>query len=149
MADDEGLRITTSGGPIGGGRKPASIRWHLIRAALMRVLSVLWMLRALVAWAQILGAMPGANFATLPLRLQVLIAMSAVLHAMTSVGLWLTASWGAALWLLLSAGEVLVLHFVPASRVTSLPILATTAACACAYAALSYLARRESRRHVH
>lgn len=149
MADDEGLRITTSGGPIGGGRKPASVRWHLIRAALMRVLSVLWMLRALVAWAQILGAMPGANFATLPLKLQVLIAMSAVLHAMTSVGLWLAASWGAALWLLLSVGEVFVLYFVPASRVTSLPILATTAVCAGIYAVLSYLARRESRRHVH
>jgi hypothetical protein len=42
MVDDEGLRIASSGGPIGGGRKPASVRWHLIRAALMRVLSVLW-----------------------------------------------------------------------------------------------------------
>lgn len=149
MAGDDGIRIATSGGPIGGGRKQASVRWHLIRVALMRGMSVLWMLRALVAWTQILGAMPGTHFATMPLRLQVLIAMSAVLHAMTSVGLWLAASWGAALWLLLSAGEVLVLFFVPASRVTSVPILATTAVCAGIYAVLTYLARRESRQRVH
>jgi hypothetical protein len=149
MAGDEGLRIASSGGPIGGGRERANVRWHLIRAALMRVLSVLWMLRALVAWAQILGVMPGTDFTTLPFKLQVLIAMSAVLHAIAAVGLWLAASWGAALWLLLSAGEACVLYLLPASRVTSLPILATTVACACLYAGLTYLARRESRRYVH
>ena len=149
MTDDEGIRITTSGGMITVGHKPASVRWHLVRVLLMRILSVLWMMQALFAWAMILGAFPGTDFATLPLELRMILVASAVLNCIVAVGLWLAAAWGGALWLLLAAGQVAVTHWVPEGSLSGPVAIATTAAAACLYALFSIMARRESRRVVH
>ncbi len=145
MIQDDGIKLGPNNRVIAAEQSAGAVRWRLIVVILMRVLSVVWMLRALLAWADILGAQPGPAFVTQPLRVQAIICVFAVLNCAVSVGLWLAASWGAALWLLMTAGEILIERFVPESGVTSPPIIAAAIACAVLYALFSYLGRRASR----
>jgi len=126
-----------------------SVRWQLILVVLMRLLAGLWMLRALLAWTVILGVSPQQSFEQLALPGQSVICVYAILNCIVAVGLWLAASWGAALWILMMLVDGAVLFLLPGSHVTSQPIVLFTGVCVALYAGLAWLAHRESMRAVH
>jgi hypothetical protein len=84
----------------------ASVKWRTVVVWYMRTLAWVWLGKGLFNWALILGALPGAkDFATMTLPLQASLIAFACLNLLASVGLWLAAPWGGAIWLLCAVVE--------------------------------------------
>lgn len=74
----------------------------------MRTMAWVWMAKGLYNWAAILGFWTRfGDFAMLPRVLQGSMAFFAAADVVASVGLWLAAPWGGALWLLCAGAEAL------------------------------------------
>ncbi len=100
------------------------VRWRLVTTWLMRLLSALWMMRAIFEWAAILGAAPErAAFEDMALRAQVSLCVFAVLHTIAAVGLWLSSGWGGVVWVILTLAEMLLFFLLPVAEVTSGPLV--------------------------
>ncbi len=145
MGQDDAIRLGPNNRVVSAQQSAGAVRWRLIVIVLMRILSVMWMSRALLAWADILGAKPGTNFADMPARVQAVICAFAVLNCIVAVGLWLATSWGAAVWILMGLAEILIDRFVPETDLTTPPIIAFTLGCVVLYGVFSYLAKRSAR----
>ena len=84
----------------------ASVKWRTAVVWYMRTLAWVWLGKGLFNWALILGAFPGAkDFATMAIPLQASLIAFACLNLLASVGLWLAAPWGGAIWLLCAVVE--------------------------------------------
>jgi len=75
----------------------------------MRTMAWVWMANGLYKWAVILGFWTRfGEFAMLPRMLQGSMTFFAAADLVASVGLWLAAPWGGALWLLCAGAEALM-----------------------------------------
>lgn len=102
--------------PIGAVREPTGVRWLTILIWFMRIAAVFWLVRGLLHWAYIIGlGEPG--FPDLRLSRQGIVMGLAVLDLVAAIGMWLTASWGAAVWLVVLFIEGTLVYTVPDMKV--------------------------------
>ena len=101
-----------SDAPIGAVRAPTGVRWLLMLVIFMRIAAVFWLLRGLLQWTFIIG-IGDPGFPELRLSRQGIVMALAVLDLVAAVGLWLTASWGVAIWLVVLFAEAAVPYVVP------------------------------------
>lgn len=98
--------------PIGAARAPEGVRWLTILLAFMRIAACYWLLKGVLHWAAIIG-LSDIDFPALRLSRQGVVIGFAVMDLVAAVGLWLTSSWGAAVWLVLLFAEAVLPWFVP------------------------------------
>ncbi|SEG71849.1 DUF6163 family protein [Bosea lathyri] len=110
--DGEVLRGTRAGEQA---TKTAKTRWRLVLVWLLRLLSVFWMAKGLMAWAVIFGVSGDDQppFESRLLSFQAIIVYFAVIDLVAAVGLWLTSTWGGVLWLLAALSQILLGFFFP------------------------------------
>lgn len=102
---------------MSGAQRPRgrSGRWRLTLVWLLRLLSVFWMAKGLMAWAVIfgIGGEGQAPFESRLLSFQAITVYFAVIDLVAAVGLWLTSTWGGVLWLLAAISQLLLGFFFP------------------------------------
>ena len=96
-------------------RQERSTRWRTVLVWLLRLLSIGWLAKGLLAWAVILGVgMEGqVPFEQRLLSFQAITVYFAVIDLVAAVGLWLTSTWGGVLWLLAAISQLLLGFFFP------------------------------------
>ncbi len=100
-------------------------RWDVVLVWLMRVVAVVWMVKGLSAWAEILGARPNAApFETAPIGRQAVIVYFGVINLLAAVGLWLATAWGGVVWLLAATSAMVLALLTPQLLPMSIPSLA-------------------------
>ncbi|KRE17437.1 hypothetical protein ASE63_13375 [Bosea sp. Root381] len=99
----------------GASGEPASTRWRTTLVWLLRILSVLWLAKGLLAWAVIfgIGGLSQPPFEARLLSFQAIVVYFAVIDLVAAVGLWLTSTWGGVLWLLAAISHLLLGFFFP------------------------------------
>ncbi|WP_449256626.1 DUF6163 family protein [Bosea sp. (in: a-proteobacteria)] len=109
--DGEALR----GEQAGEGGTRAAARWRLVLVWFLRLLSVAWLAKGLMAWMVIFGVSGDAlpPFENRLLSFQAIIVYFAVIDLVAAVGLWLTSTWGGVLWLLATLSQLLLSFFFP------------------------------------
>ena len=109
--DGEALHGAASG--EGGGK--ATTRWRSGLVWFLRLLSVFWLAKGLLAWAVIfgVGGQSQPPFEARLLTYQAIIVYFAVIDLVAAVGLWLTSTWGGVLWLLATLSLLLLSFFFP------------------------------------
>jgi hypothetical protein len=75
-------------------------RWTARFVFFLRVMAVLSLLKGLYHWAVVCGIGAEAPFDVQPLPWQTATIFFAVIDLVAAVGLWLTAAWGAVVWLI-------------------------------------------------
>ncbi len=127
-----------------GHEQPESIwTWRLLW--FLRVMAVLSMLKGLRYWAAIcgFGLAPEGGFEGQTMAWQAATIFFAVIDLVAAVGLWLSASWGAVVWLTAAASSIVVEVFFPEIYGDLFIVLAIEPALIIAYLALTILAARE------
>lgn len=121
-------------------------RWRLVLVWLLRLLSVIWMIKGLMAWSIIFGVGPEAAipFENRLLSFQAVTVYFAVIDLVAAVGLWLTSTWGGVLWLLACISQLLLGFFFPRLLPLSLPLLVSYAGLILAYFIATWLAEVEN-----
>jgi len=111
--DGDVLRGARANGGSGG--EAVSTRWRTTLVWLLRILSVLWLAKGLLAWAVIfgIGGESEPPFGARLLSFQAIIVYFAVIDLVAAVGLWLTSTWGGVLWLLAAISHLLLGFFFP------------------------------------
>jgi fatty acid desaturase len=112
--DSDALRGVRSD-DASGGVEPVSTRWRTVLVWMLRILSVLWLAKGLLAWGVIFGVW-GDNqppFEARLLSFQAITVYFAVIDLVAAVGLWLTSTWGGVLWLLAAISQLLLAFFFP------------------------------------
>lgn len=79
-------------------------RWYVY---FLRALAVLYLIWGVANWASILGVPGTANFPAETIQRQILIGYLAVMMPIAAVGLWIGASWGTVIWLVVALSEVI------------------------------------------
>ncbi|KMO43972.1 hypothetical protein VQ03_05615 [Methylobacterium tarhaniae] len=121
-------------------------RWDVVLVWLMRVVAVVWMVKGLSAWAEILGARPNAApFEAAPIGRQAVIVYFGVINLLAAVGLWLATAWGGVVWLLAATSAMVLALLTPQLLPMSLPSLAFDGMIILVYFTVSWLASRELR----
>ncbi|MFE1602825.1 DUF6163 family protein [Methylobacterium sp. ID0610] len=139
LAEDGGDRIERNPQPQGA-------RWDVVLVWLMRIVAVIWMIKGLSAWAEILGARPGAPpFEGAPVGRQAVIIYFGVIDLLAAVGLWLATAWGGVVWLLAATSAFVLALLTPQLLPMSLPNLAFDGTIVLLYFTVSWLASREIR----
>jgi hypothetical protein len=120
-------------------------RWRLVLVWLLRILSVVWLAKGLLAWAVIfgLGDMAQPPFEARLLSFQAIIVYFAVIDLVAAVGLWLTSTWGGVLWLLATISQLLLGFFFPRLLPMTLPLIGGYVALVLAYFIATWLAESE------
>lgn len=90
-------------------------RWTGRLVFFLRVMAVLSLIKGLYHWAIVcgIGDGPDATFETAPLPWQAATVFFAVIDLVAAVGLWLTAAWGAVVWLTAAISMVAVQILFP------------------------------------
>ena len=120
-------------------------RWAFWLVVYVRVMAVISLLKGLYHWAIVCGisAPFPTGFDSYPTPYQVATVFFAVIDPVAGVGLWLTAPWGAVVWLTsvisMAAGEILF----PQIFGGSLWVVAIEMVLLCGYLGLALLAARE------
>ena len=93
-----------------GGVETVSTRWRSVLVWMLRILSVLWLAKGLLAWAVIFGLVgeDAPPFEARLLSFQAITVYFAVIDLVAAVGLWLTSTWGGVLWLLAAISQLLL-----------------------------------------
>ncbi|MBY0297820.1 MAG: hypothetical protein K2X71_17590 [Methylobacterium sp.] len=124
----------------------ARTRWDVVLVWFMRIVAVIWMLKGLSAWAEILGARPDAPpFEGAPIGRQAVIIYFGVIDLLAAVGLWLASAWGGVVWLLAATSAFVLALLTPLLLPMSLANLAFDAVIVTLYFIVSWLASREIR----
>ena len=89
------------------------LRWNLILVWFMRAMALLWAVKGLIAWANILGIAGAVPFEMRPQGHQAVTIYFAVMDLVAAVGLWLTSTWGGVLWLLAVMSHLILAVFFP------------------------------------
>ena len=113
--DSDVLRGARSDDVAGGGVGVAPTRWRTVLVWMLRILSVLWLAKGLLAWAVIfgIGGESQPPFEARLLSFQAITVYFAVMDLVAAVGLWLTSTWGGVLWLLAAISQLLLAFFFP------------------------------------
>jgi hypothetical protein len=85
-------------------------RWTARLVMFLRGMAVLSLIKGLYHWAIVcgIGDGPDTSFETAPLAWQAATIFFAVIDLVAAVGLWLTAAWGAVVWLTAAISMVAV-----------------------------------------
>jgi hypothetical protein len=119
--------------------------WRLVLVWLLRLLSVAWMAKGLLAWAVIFGVgIEEMPFEARLLSFQAIIVYFAVIDLVAAVGLWLTSTWGGVLWLLAAISQLLLGFFFPRLLPMTTPMISTYVALVLAYFLATWLAENEN-----
>ncbi len=87
-------------------------KWQMALIWLLRIAACICMVRGLNYWAELLGLL-GTDFDDRAHVQQIAVVCFASAYCFASVGLWMVASWGAALWILALVGEGTLLILEP------------------------------------
>ena len=120
-------------------------RWTARLVLFLRVMAVLSLLKGLYHWAIVcgIGDGPDASFETAPLPWQAATVFFAVIDLVAAVGLWLTAAWGAVVWLTAAISMVAVQILFPTIYGGSLTPVLVELGLLAVYLWLALLAARE------
>ena len=90
-------------------------RWTAWLVYFLRAMAVLSLMKGLYHWSIIcgIGDGPDASFETAPMSWQAATVFFAVIDLVAAVGLWLTAAWGAVVWLTAAISLVAVQILFP------------------------------------
>ncbi len=140
--DGEPLLRRTSGE---AGSEGGRTRWRLVLVWLLRILSVIWLAKGLLAWAVIFGLGDPSQppFEGRLLSFQAIIVYFAVIDLVAAVGLWLTSTWGGVLWLLATISQLLLGFFFPRLLPMTPPLIGGYVALVLAYFVATWLAENE------
>jgi fatty acid desaturase len=138
-----GQRVVGSAGP--SAKRRGLTRWRLILVWLLRLLSLAWMAKGLMAWAVIFGiGMEGQTpFESQLLSFQAITVYFAVIDLVAAVGLWLTSTWGGVLWLLAAVSQLLLGFFFPRLLPITPYLIGTYVALMAAYFLATWAAENE------
>jgi hypothetical protein len=124
----------------GGSRR----RWTFVMTWFMRVLSVLWIMKGLSAWAIILGIWtPIGHFESRSTGYQSTIVYFALIDIIAAVGLWMAATWGGIMWLLAVLSHLILAAFFPGIVSSGVVTMAAFLTLVAVYLAVAWLAARE------
>jgi hypothetical protein len=76
-----------------------------------RILAAAFLASSVQHWSAFLGGPAVEPFQTMPIHAQIATIVFAVTKPFVAVGLWMLASWGVILWVLVASAEI-VLHLV-------------------------------------
>ena len=124
-------------------------RWAPVLTWFLRLCAVFWLLAGLLNWAFILGIVGpiDGDFGNIGAARQWTIGFFAVVDLIAAVGLWLTAPWGGAVWLLAATAQIafpFVLHDYGPYKTLTVGINITLIV---VYVVVNYLHRREELRY--
>jgi hypothetical protein len=99
-----------------GDERPREGQWTARLVFFLRAMAALSLIKGLYHWAIVcgIGDGPDASFETAPLPWQAATVFFAVIDLVAAVGLWLTAAWGAVVWLTAAISMVAVQVLFPA-----------------------------------
>jgi hypothetical protein len=121
--------------------EPRVLRWNLILVSFMRVVSVIWLVKGLLAWAVILGiGYEAPSFEGRSTGFQAAMIYFAVMDLVAAIGLWLTSTWGGVLWLLAVMSHLILAVFFPRFVANSTLLIAMFILLMMAYLTVSWLA---------
>ena len=133
-------------GPVHAGEeRETDDRWTARLVFFLRVMAVLSLLKGLYHWAIVcgIGDGPDASFETAPMPWQAATVFFAVIDLVAAVGLWLTAAWGAVVWLTAAISMVAVQILFPTIYGGSLVPVFVELGLLAVYLWLALLAARE------
>lgn len=123
---------------------PRELRWSAALIGFMRVMSLIWLIKGLLAWAAILGInLPPPAFEARSTGYQAGMIYFAVIDLVAAVGLWLTSTWGGVLWLLAVMSHLILAVFFPRFVSNGALLIAVFILAIMAYLTLSWLAAIE------
>ena len=85
------------------------VNWKRVEAVVLRLLGLVWLVAAVLVWAELVGAVPtpaGAAFADAPLVWQLRTAAFAIVYPVAAVGLWMLSAWGIVVFVASIVGQV-------------------------------------------
>jgi hypothetical protein len=120
-------------------------RWTARLVLFLRGMAVLSLMKGLYHWSILcgIGDGPDATFETAPLPWQAATVFFAVIDLVAAVGLWLTAAWGAVVWLTAAISMVAVQILFPNIYGGSLTPVVVELGLLVLYLALALQAARE------
>jgi hypothetical protein len=137
------LRAPTDRIEEGGGQ--TSRRWTRIMTWFMRMLSLLWIMKGLSAWAIILGIWtPIGHFESRSTGYQSTIVYFALIDLIAAVGLWMASTWGGIMWLLAVLSHLILAAFFPGIVSSGVATMAAFLTLVAVYLAVAWLAAREA-----
>ncbi|MDP3256909.1 DUF6163 family protein [Bosea sp. (in: a-proteobacteria)] len=144
--DGEVLRGQRSDEMTAGGAAAASTRWRTVLVWMLRILSVLWLAKGLLAWGVIFGVWGETQppFENRLLSFQAITVYFAVIDLVAAVGLWLTSTWGGVLWLLAAISHLLLAFFFPRMLPMTLWLAGAYVCAILAYFVATWAAENES-----
>jgi hypothetical protein len=91
-------------------KRRSMIPWNSILVWFLRAMSVFQLAKGIFHWGILLGLgdTDAGAFINATYQYQMITVYFAVLDPVAGVGLWLTSSWGAVLWLLAAASQILM-----------------------------------------
>jgi Family of unknown function (DUF6163) len=96
----------------GNYRQRTSAHWGLVLIWFMRLVSVVWLILALLQWDTIIRPDP-YNFDVLPPIVVGVTVFFAVINPVAAVGLWLATQWGGVIWLIAAVAQACLALFMP------------------------------------
>ena len=104
--------------------EPGIGRWTRRLVLFLRLMATVSMVKGLYHWSQVcgIGVAPDEGFEFHSIAWQVATVFFAVIDLVAAVGLWLTAAWGAVMWLIAVASMLAVGIFFPQVFGNELPI---------------------------
>lgn len=138
VAGGQALELTTA--------QARPTRWRIVLVWFLRLLSIAWMAKGLLAWAVIfgIGAEAQPPFEARLLSFQAIIVYFAVIDLVAAVGLWLTSTWGGVLWLLAAVSHLLLGFFFPRFLPLTTPMITAYVGLILAYFVATWLAENEN-----
>ncbi|WP_246504715.1 DUF6163 family protein [Microvirga antarctica] len=128
---------------LDGERTAGVQRWTFAMTWFMRVLSILWLMKGLSAWAIILGIWtPIGHFEGRSTGYQSTIIYFALIDIIAAVGLWMASTWGGILWLLAVMSHLILAAFFPGIVSSGLLTMAFFLTLVALYVTISWLAAR-------
>jgi Family of unknown function (DUF6163) len=131
--------------PVQAGHEQPAAPWTWRLLLFLRVMAVLSMLKGLRYWAAVcgFGLEPEGGFEAQTIAWQTATVFFAVIDLVAAVGLWLSAPWGAVVWLTASVSSIVVEVFFPQIYDDLILVLALEPVLIIVYLVLAILAARE------
>lgn len=121
------------------------VPWPRVLVWIMRLLSVVWLIKGLLGWASILEVpgVPVTPFQDQDMAQRMVTVSFAVIDLVAAVGLWLTTSWGGVMWLFAVMSGLIAKLLVPTGVVVEATEIIVSGLLVVAYLAISWLAARD------
>lgn len=121
-----------------------SLRWGFVLTWYMRILSILWIMKGLSAWAVILGIWtPAGHFEARTTGYQATVIYFALIDLIAAVGLWMASTWGGIMWLLAVMSHLILAAFFPSVVSSGLTTIAFFLTLVAVYLVMAWLEAQE------